>query len=602
MTKIVLIISALIILFIGCESSKVQKEKTTSEKEVAHEDKQYKEAMDHFINGTIADMRGDFASAILEYQDALILDKSAGIYYSLAKDYFLLSKLSLALTNVSKAVNLDSANIDYFYLLADIYTSARLVDSAAIAYEKIIQLDSTDTQAYFNLAVIFEQQKPLKALSVYKKLIELTGPEWNVLARITELYERMGDTEEAVKSVEQLSAIDPSNTDLQKLTIDTYLKAKKYDKALEKVNYMLEQFPEDPVFVEQKAQIYVQQNKWNEAASQYSILLKNPNIPFETKVRIGSVYLAQSYKDSTLSPIAKELFLTLDKDSLSWQVKMFLGEIALKEKNDTLAISYFKKVTELARWNGDAWIRLGGLFFDNKKYSEAVRLLEEAVQNFPDDFAINLILGLSYTQMSKFSNAKSYLKKAIELNPKDLNALSAYGYTLNQLKQPDEAIFYLNEALKINPKNVDLMGTLGLIYNDQKKFRESDSLYSKAIETDSTNALVLNNYAYSLAERGIRLNYALEMAKKAIAKDSVNSSYLDTIGWVYYQLGDYEFAEKFIKRAADLDKQNAIIMEHLGDVSFKKGNKNDAVVIWQKALDLKSDNPELKQKIEKGEL
>ena len=120
MTKIVLIISSLLILFFGCQSSSVQIEKAISTKEEVLGDWQSKEAMDHFINGTIADMRGDFASAILEYQDALILDKSAGIYYSLAKDYFHLSKLSLALTNVSKAVNLDSANIDYFYLLADI--------------------------------------------------------------------------------------------------------------------------------------------------------------------------------------------------------------------------------------------------------------------------------------------------------------------------------------------------------------------------------------------------------------------------------------------------------------------------------------------------
>jgi tetratricopeptide (TPR) repeat protein len=602
MNKLVVLVLIPLLLFLGCESSKIQKEKAYSAKERIDKPGQSKEAMDHFINGSINEMRGDYASAILDLQDALNLDKSAGIYYAIAKDYLLLNKLSLALTNSKLAIQLDSGNVDYYYLLAEIYSNARLNDSAAIAYEKIINLDSTDTRAYFNLAVLYEQSKPMKALGIYKKLLEITGPEWNVLARIVDLNERLGNTEEAVKSVGQLSQLDPSNAELQKLVIDTYLRAKKFDKALEKVNDLLRLFPDDPIFIEQKAQVYLQQNDWNNAASQYSILLQNPKVSGEVKLRIGAVYLAQSYKDTTLINTAKNLFRTLDKDSVNWQVKMFLGEIALREKNDSLAVSYFKKVLDLARWNGDAWIRLGGLYFDNKKYSEAVNLLEEAVQNFPDDFTINLILGLSYMQMNKFLNAKSYLKKAVELNPKDVNALSSYGYTLSQLNESDGAIYFLNEALTINPKNVDLWGTLGLIYNNQKKFRESDSVYAKALDIDSTNALVLNNFAYSLAERGILLQRALMMAQKAVAKDSVNSSYLDTIGWVYYQLAEYEKAEKFIKQAASLDKTNAVILEHLGDVSFKNGQKNEAVAIWQKALDLKSDNPELKQKIIKGEL
>ena len=602
MKKLFLIISLISVLIYGCESSRVQKDGKASEKNIKQSGRKSKEAMDHFINGTLADMKGDFASAILEYQDALNLDKSSGIYYALAKDYLLLNKLSLSLDNAKRAVSIDSTNTDYYYLLADIYTNARLTDSAAAAYEKIIRLDSLDTHAYFNLAVIYEKSKPIKALAVYKKLMELTGPEWNVLARIAELYQRMGETEEAVKTIEQLSAIDPSNTELQKLVIDTYLKAKKYDKAMDKVDDMLKLFPDDPVFLEQKAQIYLQQNEWNEAAEQYSILLKNPDIPLETKVRIGSVYLAQSGKDSTLLPVAKKLFLSLDKDSVNWQVKMFLGEIALREREDSLAISYFKNVTELARWNGEAWIRLGSLYFDNKKYSEAVSLLEEAVQNFPDNFAVNFILGISYMQLNKYLNAKNYLKKAVDIDSKNVNALSAYGYTLSQLKQPEDAVYYLNEALKLSPQNVELLGTLGLIYNTLKKYPESDSIYTKALEVDSTNSLVLNNFAYSLAERGIQLHNALKMAQEAVAKDSLNSSYLDTMGWVYYQLGEYELAEKFISEAAKLDKQNATIMEHLGDITFKRGKKNEAVVIWQKALNLNSDNPELKQKIEKGEL
>ncbi len=592
-----------IMLLAGCQSDKMITDKSKADSTTSSEDgDRSKKATDHFINGSVSDMKGDHAAAILEYQDALSLEKSAGVYYALSKDYLLLNKLSLAIVNAKQALLLDSANTDYYYLLADIYSSARQVDSATIVYEKLIKKDSTNAQALFNLASLYEQSKPSKALDIYRKLIELNGPDWNVLARVAELYDRLGNTEESVKSVEQLSAIDPSNLDLQKLVVETYLKAKKYDLALKKVDDLLLLFPEDINLIELKGQIYLQQENWNEAAKQYSILLDDPKISLDAKIRIGSIYFMQSVKDSSLLPVTKELFVKMDKDTVNWQVKMFLGEIALREKKDSVAISYFRKVTELARWNGEAFIRLGGLYFDGKKYPEAIELLQDAVISFPDDFAINLILGLSYSQSNKYAEAEPYLRKSVELNSKDVNALSALGYTLSRLNQNDDAIIYLNKALELEPKNVDLLGTLGLIYNEQKKFSECDSIYSKALEIDSTNALVLNNYAYSLSERGIKLESALHMVSKAIEKDSKNPSYLDTIGWVYYQLGNYEQAEINIRKALETEPKNSTIVEHLGDVLYKKGSKEQALSFWQKALELDSDNEELKMKIQKGEL
>ncbi len=593
----------LIVLITGCQSDKISTDKTKAgEASVLSENERNKKAMDHFINGNVADMKGDHAAAILEYQDALKLEKSAGVHYALSKDYLILNKLSLALDNAKQAIRLDSSNADYYYLLADIYTSARQMDSAAIAYEKIIRKDSSDVQALFFLASIYEHNKPTKALEIYKKIIETNGPDWNVLARVAEIYNRLGNTEEAVKSVEELSAIDPSNLDLQKLVVETYLKAKKYDPALKKVEELLQQFPDDLALIELKGQIYLQQENWAEAAKQFSLLLENPKINLDAKIRVGSIYFIQSVKDTTLLPTVKEMFTKLDKDTTDWQIKMFLGEIALREKKDTVAIRYFKQVTDLAKWNGEAYVRLGGLYFDNKKYMDAISLLEDAVMSFPDDFAINLILGLSLSQSNSFIEAEPYLQKSVELNPTDINALSALGYTLSRLNQNDEAIIYLNKALVLEPKNVDLLGTLGLIYNEQKKFKECDSIYSKALEIDSTNALVLNNYAYSLSERGIELQRALNMVSKAVEKDPKNPSYLDTIGWVYYQLGNYELAELNIRKAIDAEPDNSTIVEHLGDVLFKKGNKTEALSVWEKALKLNSDNHDLKNKIEKGEL
>ncbi|MCU7496946.1 MAG: tetratricopeptide repeat protein [Ignavibacteria bacterium] len=601
MLKNTIIIFGLAFLLFGCASDKLQKSNESGEADSV-ESLQSKEAIEHFIDGNIADAKGDYASAIVEYQDALRMDPKAGVYYSLAKDYLLTNKLSLALSNINNAVKLDSSNVDYYNVLAEVYSNGHQIDSAALAYEKIIKLDSGNVGAYYNLANIYQQSKPLQAMSLYQKLLTITGPEWSVLARIAELQERLGNTDESIKTIEQLLTLDPSNVEVRKLLIESYIKADKLDKAISSIDELEAKFPDDLTLREMKAQIYIQQEQWTKALDEYRVILDSPKVPMESKLKIGSIYLTQSMKDSTLLPLTRQVFEKLDKDSSNWQVKMVLGEIALRERKDSVAISEFKEVTSLARWNPDAWTRLGGLYFDNKKYEEAASVLNKAIKSFPDNFPINLILGLSLSQMNKYSEAKPFLEKAVYLNPNDLTALSAYGYTLNQLKESDSAVHYIKEALKLDSNNVDLIGTLGMIYNSQKKWDECDSAYSKALSLDPNNVLILNNYAYSLAERGIRLQEALKMAERAVSKEPGNSSYLDTYGWVFYRMGDYEKAEEFIRKALALDSSNSTLIEHLGDVNFKAGKKGKALEMWQQAYQLNTDNLELKTKIEKGEL
>ena len=292
----------------------------------------------------------------------------------------------------------------------------------------------------------------------------------------------------------------------------------------------------------------------------------------------------------------------MDKDTTDWQIKMYLGAIAINQHQDSVAIDLFSQVTKMAGWNVQAWVRLGGLYFDNRKYDEAVKVMDEAIQLFPDDFTVNLILGLSLAQNNRSSDAKPYLKKAVDLNPSDVNALSAYGFTLSQLKENEEAVKYLTKALKISPDDVNLLGTLGLIYDGLENWEACDSTYEKALSLDSTNALVNNNYAYSLSERGIKLDKALKMAEIAIKKEPLNSSYLDTIGWVFFKLGRYEKAKEYIEKAIKVGGESSVMLEHLGDIIYMLGNKVQAKKMWEKSLSLDSTNSKLKLKIEKGEI
>ena len=331
---------------------------------------------------------------------------------SLAKNYFAVNKLGNALKYSKLAVKLDSSNTEYQLLLADVFIQARENDSAAVVLEKILSVDSNDVNTYYKLARIYEDTRPLEAIKIYDRLINIIGLDWNVLLRVAELYEKLGYKEKAAESVEGLLEIDPSNVALQKLAIDFYSRNGYNDKALEMLDDMIETMPDDLEAREKRAQIFIIQNDWDSASKEFKYIIEKPDVPLEAKVNIGATYFAKSFSDSTALPVAKEFFESIDKDTTNWQVKLYLGAIALNEGNDSLAIENFKYVTENASWHVESWIRLGGLYFDNRRYEDAEIMMRKAVELFPNEFAVNLILGLSLAQQNKPLESKDYLKES----------------------------------------------------------------------------------------------------------------------------------------------------------------------------------------------
>lgn len=605
MSFIVKYLSAILIIFslLSCSSSKEVKtseEVITKSEIILPADQRKKIALDNFIDGNISFQQGNYALALKRFETALQYDTSAGLYYAFAKAALFNNKLIPALDAAKKSVELDSSQADFFDLLSDIYSLGKQKDSAIVVLEKAITLFPANQNFLYKLARLYQDDRPIKAIEMYERIINLIGPEWNVLFRLVELNNKLNNTEGVISAISRLLEIDPSNVQLKKSLIENLLIVRRNSEAIALLNELIELYPDDLELIQKKAQILLSENKWEDAYNTLNLIFNDKKINLDAKLELAYLFFEKSVSDSLVKPIVKQLFSRLDKDTSYWAVKIVLGALAFEENNDSLAIENFKYVTENANWNVDAWIRLGALYFDNKKYEEAEKILSQAIQSFPDNYAINFILGISLAQQSKNEEAEPYLKKAVELNSNDLNTLSAYAYTLNQLKKDEQAIYYLKQALAIDPNDVNIIGTLALIYNSQRLFEKSDSLYERALELKPDDPLINNNFAYSLSTRGIQLERALRMVNRSLEKDSLNSAYLDTKGWILYQLGRYVEAKEFISKAVELGTKSAVIIDHLGDVEFKLGNKQKAVQYWKEALELDPTKKEIEDKIKKG--
>jgi len=86
------------------------------------------------------------------------------------------------------------------------------------------------------------------------------------------------------------------------------------------------------------------------------------------------------------------------------------------------------------------------------------------------------------------------------------------------------------------------------------------------------------------ADRGVNLQEALKMIQKAVELDPQNGAFLDSLGWVYFKLGQYAPAEENLHKAIDRTSTDASIHDHLGQVYEKTGRLKDAVTQWERSM------------------
>lgn len=95
---------------------------------------------------------------------------------------------------------------------------------------------------------------------------------------------------------------------------------------------------------------------------------------------------------------------------------------------------------------------------------------------------------------------------------------------------------------------------------------------------------MLNYLGYSWVDRGVRLNEGLAMIQRAVALRPNSGAIVDSLGWAYYRLHDYQHALDCMERAVELMPAEATLNDHLGDVYWRLGRRIEARYQWRRAL------------------
>ena len=143
----------------------------------------------------------------------------------------------------------------------------------------------------------------------------------------------------------------------------------------------------------------------------------------------------------------------------------------------------------------------------------------------------------------------------------------------------------------------DLLYRRGGSYERIGKYEEADEDLLSSLKINPDDAYVLNYLAYSWLERDYKINEAIEMLENAYNKENSNPYIIDSIGWAYYLVKNFEKAEKFLKTAVELMPEDPTVNDHYGDILWKLDRKIQARYFWGNVLKMENVEAEMVQNI-----
>ena len=277
--------------------------------------------------------------------------------------------------------------------------------------------------------------------------------------------------------------------------------------------------------------------------------------------RLGLIYLMYGKLNESIAELTSILNTWPDDQ----EARYYLA-VAMEENGD-LDQSYknYEILSPGSDYFINARIRMAYMLEQQKRNDEAINLLKETISYKKEDSRLYLILASLYEIIKKYHNA----------------------------------LDSLNEGLKYNEENTDILYRIGVVFDKLGKNEECIRYMERVIEVDPQHADALNFIGYTYAEKGIHLDKAQELIERALQHKPKSGYIVDSLGWVYFQKGNYDKAIIELQKAIELTPEDPAISEHLGDVYFKKKNYEMALEIYNKAISLENaDHERLKKKIE----
>ncbi len=284
-----------------------------------------------------------------------------------------------------------------------------------------------------------------------------------------------------------------------------------------------------------------------------------------------------------------------------------LGASLGRRGGEDLGLVYLQLALHLAPNHPLALLSLADLYESIKKPNLAIRVYERIPANSPLHRNASIQMAANLDALERGAEAEKQLDTLIKQHPGDTEAIMALGNILRGHKKFAECAEVYSKGVatiaKPEKANWTMFYFRGICYERSKQWPKAEADLKKSLELFPDQPHVLNYLGYSWVDQGINLDEGMAMIKRSVQQRPDDGYIVDSLGWAYYRVGNFEEATKQLERAIELKPEDPTINDHLGDAYWRVGRVLEAKFQWAHARDLKPDPddlPKIEEKLKNG--
>ncbi|HET7184115.1 MAG TPA: tetratricopeptide repeat protein [Terriglobales bacterium] len=504
--------------------------------------------------------------------------------------------LKRAIEQYEAICRLEPKNVEDHVLLGRLYRLNNELIKAENEFKTAVSLDPGSEEALTTLAYLYNEEGDSARAAQVLKGVPDSQRSSKLYSALGYTYEQQKDYKNAIAAYKKAVDSDHDNLDAIRGLAQNLMNDNQTEAALEQYQTIVESDPHDVQSLMRIAEIQRRSGKFDDALATLKKAEAEVQDSLEVPYNMAVIYQAQGKFDDAIQ-ILNNLLQKSEKADGNYTPgernnrAVFLerlGTIYRDTGKTQLAAATFRKMLTLGDDNvSRGYQQLIDTYREAKQWKEATAVSQEAVAKVPKDRNLKMVLAGQLADTGQADQGLSLMKGMLKGTAEDREVYISLAQMYGRLKRWPEAEEALSKAAQLSKKQEEkdyVSFVAGSIYERQKKYDRAEEEFKKVLAGDPNNAVTLNYLGYMLADRGVRLEEALTYVKKAIQLDPQNGAYLDSLGWAYFKLGNFDLAEENLRKAMDRTQNDPTVLDHMGDLLQRTERLKLATAYWERAL------------------
>lgn len=500
-------------------------------------------------------------------------------------------------------------SVDHYQRAADLSNDPRIAEralrialfakdeaAALAASRRWVELEPERLEARQSLAVLaLHAGISEEAFDQFEYLLSATENESDAYPAITALLARSEDREIALSLIAQLVQRHPESAQAHLAYSRLALHAENVELALQEVQHVLTLQPNLAEALVLRAGIRVKADQPDLAQQELRTALVAQPQNVDLHLAMGRLLLDLKDLPGATSEFKQVVRLQPDHTDAVYS----LGLLALEQKQLKPAEKYFRRLIELGLREQESRYYLGRV---EEQRGNAEAALDWYRQVTEGDYWLEAqthAAGLR-ADLGDLTGARRQLQSLRMREPRlAVRLYLVEGDILTKLSELQQAMELYNRVLAEAPNNHEVLYARALLAEKMSDLSLAESDLRNIVAQDPNNYHAWNALGYTLADRTERLPEALEYIQKALALAPNEAAIIDSLGWVYFRMGNLDEAAAQLQRAYELSRGDAEVSAHLGEVLWQQGKRTEARALWDKARKANPDNQPLQKTMQR---